>query len=107
MKNTERPTATYWVDYLTGAGDFEITGTLEEAKRAADDGASYTQRDILIYKQIKLDGPGDLYDSELVCGRVWYGVELTEEDMTEDEDQYITFGSFGFYAPWQEVDGND
>ena len=88
---------TYMIRYNTGAGDEEITGTLATAKRIADDGAAYTQQDIVIE-----DESGDE-----VARRVWYGVELTEEDMTEDEDQYITFGSFGYYAPWQEVGGND
>lgn len=87
----------YTIRYNTGAGDEEVNGTLDEAKAVADDGAAYTQQDIVIE-----DESGDE-----VARRVWYGVELTEEDMTEDEDQYITFGSFGYYAPWQEVGGND
>ena len=83
---------TYWIRYGTGAGDEEIIGTLDDAKRAADDGAAYTQIDIVIEDE----------DGNEITRRRWWGVELTDEYMTDDEDKYITFGSFGFYAPWDD-----
>lgn len=83
---------TYWIRYGTGAGDEEIVGTLDDAKRAADDGAAYTQTDIVIEDD----------DGNEITRRRWYGVELTEDDMTADEDEYIIFGSFGFFAPWDD-----
>ena len=84
--------AFYMIRYNTGAGDEEVNGTLDEAKAIADDGAAYTQQDIVIEDE----------DGNEVARRVWYGVELTDEYMTDDEDKYITFGSFGFYAPWND-----
>ena len=34
---------TYYIDYGTGAGNFEFTGTLEEAMEEANKGLCYTQ----------------------------------------------------------------
>ena len=40
----------YYVDFGTGAGNFELEGTLEEAVKAAIDDIAYTQCDIEIKK---------------------------------------------------------
>ncbi len=85
--------AKYDIKYGTGAGDFEVTGTLEEAKAAADDGASYTQQNIKICE-----------GASLVAHRPWFGIAF-DPDVTEyTEDEVIQFGSFGHYGAWMDID---
>ena len=75
----------YNVRYNTGAGDELGIETLDEAKRIADEGAAYTQCDIVIEDE----------DGEEITRRIWYGVKPDE-----DEENIINFGDFGFYADW-------
>jgi hypothetical protein len=79
----------YLVDYHTGAGDLEIDGDLDEAKRQADKNAAYTQQDIEI-----TDTNGNT-----VARRPWWGVEAD----SDDEEDIIEFGKFGHYGEWEEM----
>lgn len=84
----------YWyVNYGTGAGDFEYYGTLEEVLDKADDNAAYTQQD---YEVVS----GDRKDYSEVWVRQWVGYPYDETTGFEPEE-VIQFGRFGFYAPWE------
>lgn len=76
----------YYINYHTGAGD-EVTETLNDAMKIADDGACYTQQNITIEDD----------KENIVAQRTWYGVQANIE---YDED-IIDFGSFGYYGPWE------
>ena len=77
----------YYVNYNTGAGNFEFEGTLDDVKKEAEKGICYTQENIEIEDK----------NGNTVAYLPWYGVE-------PEEDDYITeqFGSFGFYGEWEE-----
>ena len=77
------------IKFNTGAGDFEIEGTLAEAMAAADEAVAYTQTNIEI-----------LGDDEHYA-RLWYGVEY--DDTRDYAENPICFGKFGFYDDWQEI----
>jgi hypothetical protein len=79
----------YHVTYHTGAGDFDA-GDLEEAKVAADEGATYTEQPIEI-----LDNAGNV-----VARRSWWGVAYDPET-TDEPDEIIQFGDFGYYSAWE------
>lgn len=78
---------TYYIDYGTGAGNFEFTGTLEEAMEEANKGLCYTQVPVSI--SIK-DGCND------IAYLPWYGIEASEDDVIT-----ASFGKFGFYGEWR------
>lgn len=78
----------YYIDYGTGAGNEWVEGSIDEAKKAADDGATYTQCDIVI---------SDENEDEIIR-RKWYGYKLSEDDDVTDP---IEFGDFGFYDDWR------
>lgn len=61
----------------------EFYGTLEEAKAEADDMITYTQQNIVIYK-----------DGLEVTRRTWWGVTPDEE-----EENIIEIGG-GYYSDW-------
>lgn len=69
----------------------ECDGTLDEAKAAADEGASYTQCDISIEDE----------NREEVARRRWYGVPFDPAETETDEADVIQFGSFGFFDRWE------
>ena len=74
----------YYIDYGTGAGNEWVIGTLEEAKRVAAEGVSYTRTDAVILE----DG------EEEVARLVWC-------DCPPDDDNIevvVDFGGFGFYT---------
>ena len=75
----------YFVNYHTGAGDFEFEGELFEAMEAADKDAAYTQESITIEQ-----------DGEVVARRPWYGCMTG----VEEEANPIPVGTFGFYGDW-------
>lgn len=81
----------YLIDYGTGAGN-DYADHLVEAKEIADEGASYTQRDITIYER---------ESHKAVAIRRWYGVKY-DPDEAEQEDP-IEFGDSGFYADWEDI----
>jgi hypothetical protein len=72
----------YYIDYGTGAGNEWVTGTLEDAKKVAAEGVSYTQTDAVI-----------LEDGEEVARLFWTG-GLPDDDI----DEVVRFGDFGFYS---------
>lgn len=79
----------YYINYHTGAGNFEFEGTFEDAKKEADKSIAYTQQDITI----EMNG-------EEISRRNWYGVAATEEDKKEN---IIEYGAFGFYSEWIDL----
>ena len=62
---------TYYIDYGTGAGNFEFTGTLEEAMEEANKGLCYTQVPVSI--SIKMDA---------MILLISLGMELKHQKMT-------------------------
>lgn len=90
----------YYIYYGTGAGDETFSGTLDEAKAAADEAAAYTQKDIVIYDKDVFEEDGT--HGEYVSRRRWWGVEYDPE-VAEDENP-IRFGSFGYYGDWADRD---
>ena len=81
----------YYINYGTGAGNFHIVGTLEQAQEAADESAAYTQSNIYIQ---------DSEGNDIVT-RHWWGC-INNNDI-EDCDNPIQFGKFGYYGDWQEA----
>ena len=83
----------YFINYGTGAGDEYVEGTLAEAKKAADEGAAYTQENIKILE-------GD----NVAAVRRWYGTEFDPDDYENGEAaDVIRFGSFGHFGEWQDA----
>jgi len=81
----------YTVNYNTGIIE-EIEGELHEVMEAVDDGAAYTQQDVVIYNDLGNE----------VARRRWWGTELDPEYADGDE---ITFGDFGHYTGWEDTWG--
>lgn len=82
----------YYVDYGTGASDFVIEGSLEEAMKAADESIAYTQTSVYIKD----------YDTHKdIAFRRWYGV--SPDNNVENNKDIIDFGNFGFYDNWQTL----
>ncbi len=75
----------YYINYGTGAGNEFVDGTLEEAKKAAEEGLAYTQEDVKIQTE----------DGEDVAVLKWYGVQPEEDDIVT-----ARFGDEGFYGEW-------
>lgn len=73
----------YFIDYNTGAGNFEFEGTLEEAIKKAEEGLAYTQQNVYI----------KTLDGKQVAYLPWWGTQ-------PEEDEIVTcqFGTFGFYG---------
>ena len=82
MKNT------YTVNYNTGAGNFEVSGPLYDAKNEADESACYTCEPITITDS----------DGKTVSRRSWWGCT----DGIEDCEYPIQFGDFGYYGDWED-----
>lgn len=79
----------YIINYKNGITK-ECEGTLEQAKKFADDGAAYTQSDIAIENK----------DGETVAIRRWYGVPYAPDVTDETDDEIIQLGTFGYYSGW-------
>lgn len=79
----------YYIDFGTGTGNIEFTGTLEQAFEKADNNSGYTQESIAIYSEDK--------DCWI---RQWSSCEYDEESGFE-YDEIIDYGRFGFYTPWE------
>lgn len=75
----------YYIDYGTGAGNEYVEGTLDEAKKVAEVGLSYTQTDVKVQTE----------DGEDVAILKWYGVQPSEDDIVTAQ-----FGDYGFYSEW-------
>ena len=80
----------YIINYGTGAGN-ETANTIDEAKKIADAGATYTQCNITILN--------DDDDNE-VARRRWVGKQYDHNNPDEHCDDRIDFGSFGYFADW-------
>lgn len=78
----------YFVNYNTGAGNFEFEGTLDEAKEAAEKRTAYTQEPVTICVD-----DGDNW--KVVSVLPWYGVRPNEDDEVTER-----YGDFGFYGTW-------
>lgn len=78
----------YYINYGTGAGDEYIDGTLEEAKKVAEDGLAYTQEDVKIQTE----------EGDVVAVLRWYGVKPEDDDVVTAK-----FGDYGFYGEWCTV----
>lgn len=74
----------YYINYHTGAGNEEITGTLAEAMEVAEKGLAYTQQPVTIH-----------CDGEEVARLPWWGTVPTDDDSVT-----AAFGDFGFYGEW-------
>jgi len=85
VKFDEEQKRKYYIDYGTGVGNEWVTGTLEEAKKTAEEGARYTQTDITI-----------LLDGEIVACLAWSDCRIDVDD--EDIEVVKDFGDFGFYS---------
>ena len=78
---------TYFINYNNGLID-DGYESIESAKTAADQAASYTQESIVI-----CDNNG-----KEVVSRYWYGCT----DGVEEFEDPIQFGNYGFYTDWIE-----
>lgn len=78
---------TYHIDYGTGAGNFDFTGTLEDAITEANRGLCYTQLPVSIFIKDVIEN---------IAYLPWYGVQPEEDDIVT-----ATFGNFGFYGEWE------
>jgi len=76
----------YRINYHTGAGDETTDGDLEEAMRIADEGIRYTQQSVTIEDE----------RGHEVARRNWCGTT----DGIEEEDDFISYGDFGYYGGW-------
>lgn len=86
--------AKYYIEYGTGDGNEWVEGTLEEAMEIADKGVGYTQSGVEIQDE----------DGEPIVKRKWWGYEFDPETDPTDEDEIISFGSYGFCGPWEDVE---
>lgn len=79
----------YTIDFGTGAGNFEVRGTLAEAKRQADAEICYTQQPVKICDQ----------DGKEVSTRHWYGCYADD-----DEFENPIYVGNGVYDDWYDYD---
>lgn len=87
----------YYIDYGTGAGNEYVNGELEDAQKAADEGAAYTQCGISIFP---VDAEGNKAE-EPECTRKWWSVKFDSELYENGEDtDIIDFGDFGYFDEW-------
>ncbi|MEG0110532.1 MAG: hypothetical protein RR675_05385, partial [Oscillospiraceae bacterium] len=82
------------INFNTGAGNEEVDGALEDAKRIAENGMCYTQKNVDICT-IAND------EKEIVSSSRWWGCAPSEDDI-EDENVLQRFGDFGFYSQWSD-----
>lgn len=77
----------FCIDYFTGTVDY-AEGTLEDAKKVADEGAVYSGEPISIC---------DVETGAEITRREWNKFAYKE---SFDMENPITFGGFGFYSDW-------
>ena len=80
----------YIINYHTGAGNQTITGTLENARQIADQGAAYTGKNITIEDETGVT----------VALRPWWPVPYSPDE--GEQESPICFGDSGYYGDWQE-----
>ncbi len=78
----------FYVNYGTGAGDEYIQGSLDDAKKLAEEGLAYTQQSVRIKNESGKD----------VAVLPWYDTEPEEYDVVT-----ARFGDSGFYGEWYEL----
>lgn len=78
----------YYINYGTGAGNEFVDGTLEDAKKVAEEGLAYTQEDVKVQTE----------DGEDAAVLKWYGVQPEEDDVV-----IARFGDYGFYGEWADI----
>lgn len=76
----------YLINFLTYGEDLEFEGTLDDAKKAAENGISYTQESIAIK---------DANTGDVVSTLPWWPVEPNEDDIVT-----ARYGDYGFYGEW-------
>lgn len=74
----------FYVDYNTGAGNFEFDGSLENAIKSAEADIAYTQQPVTIHS-----------NGAEVARLPWWDVEANEDDVVTAD-----YGQFGFYGEW-------
>lgn len=82
----------YIIDFCNGI-KFDFFGTLDEARKEADDKVAYTQEDVKIRNA----------NGVTITLRKWWG---TAYDNTIDDAELsyiIDFGNFGYYSNWIEI----
>lgn len=75
----------FYVDYQTGAGNFEFEGTIDEVMHEAVERVSYTQQNVIIYDENRKE----------VAILPWYGVQADGDDVIT-----VDYSNFGFYGEW-------
>ena len=76
----------YIVNYHTGVTEEVEVNGLSEAKKVAEEGISYTQKNITI----------ETLDGEVITTAYWYGISPQEDDNVLE-----TVGG-GFYQAWSD-----
>jgi hypothetical protein len=74
------------IDY--GTGITEEANDLEEAKKIAEKGMTYTQESVRIME-----------DGRQIAVSYWVGIKPTEE---EEDNVLQQFGDYGYYTNWVE-----
>lgn len=77
------------VNFCTGAGN-RTAKTIGDAKKVADDEATYTQQPIVIEDENGL----------MISRRDWVGCTSGIDDCKNP----IQFGTFGYYGDWMDVE---
>ncbi len=81
----------YIIDFCNGI-TFDFVGTLEKAKKEADDRIGYTQRDVKIRNE----------NDETIAFRRWWGIAFDSAVNDAELSEIIDFGDFGYYDNWVE-----
>ena len=91
MARQEAEKRKYYIEFNTGVDRIEVIGTLDDAKKEADESVAFTQRSIQI-----LDCRG-----KIVAERQWYGTVFDPELYEDGTDaDIIGFDSYGYYDEW-------
>ncbi len=85
----------YFVDFMTGAGNYYMDAdSIEAVQKSADENASYTQASVVIRDD----------DGNALSVRRWIPVRYgADPDLPEEYDR-IDFGDFGYLADWDDSD---
>lgn len=89
----------YYINYGTGAGNFEVEGTLEQAMKEAENGVAYTQKSVRIEITIE-DEYGNKFPRTIAV-LPWY-----EYEPEENEKVTCQFDEFGFYGEWEVLEND-
>lgn len=85
----------YYVDYGLTSGNFDFFGTLDRAKRLADIGVKYTQKNYFILEE------GEDGSLRQVAFRAWHeAADLKEMCLPKNA---IVLGDRGYYSDWENI----